>query len=106
VKTTHTPGPWTFSGITGDDWIMARVAGKAVTVARVFEHNSTMGFDNCPDVETAAANKALITSAPDLLEALEAIVANPDMADGEEPRRLIAEARDAIAKATGIEVGK
>lgn len=31
-----------------------------------------------------------------LYEALEAIVANPDMADGEEPRRLIAVARQAL----------
>lgn len=44
---------------------------------------------------------SLLAAAPELLAALEAIVANPDMADGEEPRRLIAAARAAIAKAKG-----
>lgn len=43
----------------------------------------------------------LFCAASDLLGALQNIVANPDMADGEEPRRLIAAARAAIAKATG-----
>lgn len=87
TKTNYTPGPWPAPQHDSSDHYAAdwyEIHG----IARVYDEDD--------------AN--LIYASPDLFSALQAIVDNPDMADGEEPRRMIAVARVAIAKALGKEV--
>lgn len=96
-KTKHTKGPWV-------------IGPEAVDENRRQEH--LIGLPNQPDglsmterVANYAANAVLISAAPDMLEALEAIVIAhdneyPDTVD-EEDNSMIRRARAAIAKARG-----
>ena len=82
----HTPGPWLEPReINGKG--MGWRAGPA-----------WLGSDSCS--EETKANAYLIAAAPDLLEALQRLVANLDEGDFISTTR-IDEARAAIAKATG-----
>lgn len=94
TNASHTPGPWKahWNGL----WKITTKAGWLV--AHLSPPKRAHGVFEPANVE---ANARLIAAAPDLLAALQAIVSNQDMADGEEPRRLIAEARAAIVKAKG-----
>lgn len=68
MTTKHTKGPYSTSGITGDNHIMAaHPALGRVTVAIATGHP---GISD----EEFAANKALLSAAPDLLAALESCV--------------------------------
>lgn len=102
MKTTHTDGPYSISGIPGDNHVMARVQGHEgkVTVAIV------PGWPGITQ-EEHEANMALFKSAPDLLAALQRIVATlengDDISSGD---HCIDAARAAIASATGSEVSK
>ena len=103
---THTPGPWTKSGCTV-------YAGQMAIAATYCEGNRFLhGVDHdetVPDsMEThgqgwdeAGANARLISSAPELLEALEMLMPQePQEADSYD-RAMWENARAAIAKATG-----
>jgi hypothetical protein len=99
---THTPGPWTKSGCTV-------YAGQMAIAATYCEGNRFLhGVDHdetVPDsMEThgqgwdeAGANARLISSAPDLLEAL----LNLENNDGSIPSHAWKIVQAAIAKATG-----
>ena len=94
MKTKHTPGPWMFDatlkgdGSFGGSYIVSNNAKKTWPLAEVYRED----------------NARLIAAAPELLEALKAMVAI-----WEGPRELAAlrfaksviDARAAIAKATG-----
>jgi len=56
TNTKHTPGPWTLEG--------GKVCGNGYYIATVNSHGTTEG----------RANATLMAAAPDLLEALEAIM--------------------------------
>ena len=85
----HTSGPWIKKG----DWIHGSQESGAVTgICQV--------LSNCGVEETVRANANLIVSAPELLEALVALLKlhDGDDWDGDWPDE---QARKAIAKATG-----
>ena len=96
----HTPGPWTVDytddnlRIYSGDLLIAEVNGST-------EHIEVRGLDE----ETTEANAWLIAAAPDLLAALERILArvetlNPFTERGEEAK-VVEQASAAIGKATG-----
>lgn len=98
MNTKHTPGPWSIDS-DGD--------GKPDAII-TSQHLPEMDDDVCEvyggnddDCETRKANAALIAAAPDLLEALHAIIAKfeSDPDDLETMDAGIAIARAAIAKA-------
>jgi hypothetical protein len=83
VKNTHTPGPWTISG-THHSIGIAPDDGKSDGLASVF---------GCgPQAE---ANAALIAAAPDMFDALQAIVD----AYGDRDTLLMAQCKAVLAKA-------
>ena len=95
----HTPGPWAIDHARGRTYILAEHRAQVALV----------GSENMlADDSSAAANAALIASAPDLLQALHAVSADlldllsqrmsPEMAQA---LPSLDEARAAIAKATG-----
>ena len=61
----HTPGPWSYSGISGDFSVMARHGHKRIIVAECVA-DSALKPDECDQVD---ANKRLIAAAPELLDA-------------------------------------
>jgi len=102
MKTTHTPGPWI--ACKGD-------AGQHINIECKRAGNDCQPIATLkgPDKE---ANARLIASAPELLEALEGLL---DQIENGMPftgskkdmeRASVEQARAAIAKATGNEVGK
>lgn len=93
MKTSHTPGPWTF--LPGN----VLVAGKNGLHLGTFSESCGLG-------NAAEPNKALIAAAPDMLAALQAIIeeAGPSFGHSDGPgtiNRMAYAARAAIAKATG-----
>jgi hypothetical protein len=97
----HTPGPWALAG--GCDFIVSTVAtqerfnifcGNPAIVCQFFEENCG---GVCLDFENKEANARLIAAAPELLEALEAML---NGYGGELPK-LDAIAFAAIKKAKG-----
>jgi hypothetical protein len=99
-RTTHTPGPWTWAGITSCDPVGPDAGNGYYCVAP--ESNKTTVV--CNIINGPTANARLIAAAPELLAALRDIVEcgnidcgaywKVDAAD-------IAKARAAIAKAKG-----
>lgn len=94
-KQQHTPGPWkrrknVVSGPFG------------VTVVQCMD-NGTWGEKGCHSITKieAEANARLIATAPELLEALESIIASADAGNAAILNRLLDQARAAIAKAKG-----
>lgn len=108
-ESQHTPGPWAVRPNANDDWGIVRAAdGASVADAGVFTRcadfrnaeddnlTNAQWQDGPPEV---AANARLIAAAPDLLAALEYIVAwKPLDWDAAKARGM---ARAAIAKAKG-----
>jgi hypothetical protein len=96
---THTPGPW---AITREDHAHAIVSEEFV-IADVFTFQP-----DCAGVRTDAegeANARLIASAPDLLDALQAVVNDLEMWPGEKNPEFFESmkaARTALAKAKGV----
>ncbi len=99
---SHTPGPWHTGNIVGERYVFA-ADGYAVADATVYHRNHD---------DQHIANARLIAAAPELLEALETMVAYSDklIADGHydyrEPRvqELYDMCAAVIAKATGAQV--
>ena len=93
----HTPGPWKNDGPTRQGGVRIVAPYKPTCTYMVAEV-----LPDCPDDATRDANARLIAAAPDLLAALEKVLAAYEAA--REPGHgtiLIDEARDAIAKARG-----
>lgn len=88
-------GPYSISGIAGDNHILARVDNERRTIAIV---------TGWPGIETqeVEANKRLLAAAPDLLNALEiAVVTIKRLAKTDSANGTLDVARLAINKATG-----
>ena len=99
-ESKHTPGPWTVDWsddgplIYTGDLLIASVSGST-------EHVEVQGLDG----ETTEANAWLIAAAPDLLAALERILARLEMLnlfiERGEDAKVVEQARAAIGNATG-----
>ncbi len=86
--TTHTTGPWTLNG--------SEIEGDGMTVTTSTDYRTL--------TPRQAANARLIAAAPELLAALQALLAKHDDRDGLSdlwPEQAAA-ARAAIARATGV----
>ncbi len=101
MNTKHTPGPWTIGRIGDGTEHTAPIEGAGTTVGYVEMHSFDDDETTTPE---QAANARLIAAAPDLLEALRALLdASPGPDKGYvstpyfEARQ---SARAAIAKAT------
>ena len=90
----HTPGPWRIGKAVNGNWIEAAHAAQPVSIARTFYEGV--------GAATEDANARLIAAAPELLEALEGLLANLTEGDFISETRIDA-ARAAIAKATANE---
>ena len=105
----HTPGPWKavyYSGDNNRPTVVRKVSGRAdnpvCVIAKLFTHHG--------ETETEA-NARLIATAPELLAACKAVVDAWHANDSNFERELnkgtptwLAEARAAIAKATGTDI--
>ena len=74
MKTKHTPGPWNCS-----DNYNGVIPIDAPTTSTGYESSVEICRVTCDDEESMVANAKLISSAPDLLEALEAILPEFEM---------------------------
>ena len=111
METTHTPGPWLLPHFTDDlhscncQYILAEpYMGAVATVHRNEREGAEPGRNgDYPAGDEARANARLIASAPDLLAATEDLLglALGDIGGAAQRDGIIAEARAAIAKATG-----
>ena len=111
----HTPGPWTYEGDHTHRQFNIRMLGHLIGTRDEAKHICTV--NNLPshvlanrDHVTAEANARLIAAAPDMLTALDAIVAKAheygNRSDTPDNAAcgfydIIEDARAAIAKATG-----
>lgn len=95
--TMHTPGPWTSGrAIPADDTVSRIVRAGVDHIAVVMDLEGA--------AQEAADNARLIAAAPDLLAALQALVGEADLGEidhDDGTRALLAQARAAIARATG-----
>ena len=95
TDTKHTPGPWVW-----EHWQMGLTAQNGTSVLAYYDYEGMSLHGKTEDEHEANAH--LIAAAPDLLEALEAIVATWD---GPKYNHFMADnidlARAAIAKAKG-----
>ncbi len=98
----HTPGPW--RDIGGCGHVFAEVDWDDQSVDRVIVMSQLASVDTSR--KTWEANARLIVAAPDLLAALQALVAEldgpgkPDSSDSYAPEHFVTAAKAAIAKAT------
>ncbi len=94
----HTPGPWVWKTDTRSYGAHYRdLAGLDANVMNYYDYEG-LHFEG--DHETVDANARLIAAAPDLLEALNAVVAFIEgQPNAFEPFCLV---REAIGKATGV----
>jgi hypothetical protein len=102
MKTLHTPAPWHLHKSESDFVIVHSDGENRSHVAKLFD--STL----CEEHGSISANARLIAAAPDLLNALKALMqrstkdAEHYAPDGNEPIwAFISDASDAIAKADG-----
>jgi len=91
-ETKHTPGPWSFGPNVGSRPFWEYIESDEVDVCRICQNNGRV---------TGEANARLITAAPDMLAALEAIVNGDDRTSTTMPTEWIEQARAAIRKAKG-----
>jgi hypothetical protein len=92
----HSTGPWLFSPV--NDCAVAIVEDDGTSIFDVTVGSHTTGQS------ALVANVNLITAAPDLLAALQALVGEADLGEidhDDGTRALLAQARAAIARATG-----
>lgn len=73
----HTPGPWTLTHVEGNNFAIQRfeirgMLGNSLNVYPIFNRN--LGSIDCASVYTSPEDAALISAAPDLLEALETVM--------------------------------
>jgi hypothetical protein len=86
MKTQHTPGPWIRKG----DWIHGTPeSGASQGISQI--------LGNCGCTKTTEANARLISAAPEMLDALQAVCD----AYGEQDSLLMAQVKAALAKAKG-----
>ena len=101
MTTQHTPGPWVWMQEYGAYWVLAHENLYKISGQYVLDNGAGDGLDSNIDVNGPDAR--LIAAAPDLLEALRAMVEMMDCGDesgaGSEWHT---KARAAIAKATGV----
>jgi len=94
-KANHTPGPWVVDGTTAAENL--DIIGEGGRVAML----------DCDDIDagTLEANSRLISSAPDLLAALQMVgrIWSHDQTANIAPDSPLAIVRAAIAKATGVQ---
>jgi len=90
MTTTHTPGPWENSG---------HLAIKAGHIQ--YSMTASTAYPSKGGLTTTAADVRLMAAAPDLLAALQSIVASADANCGDSLANAINTARAAIAKAGG-----
>jgi hypothetical protein len=86
MSTQHTPGPWKFGSISNGDFYKRNIAGA---------DGYHVALTSSRDDAEVDANARLIAAAPELLEALQAII------DTGLSTSKIGAAKIAIAKATG-----
>lgn len=86
----HTPGPWS---VRDADTVAYIQSGRAARIADVHSFLPTFG----PGREERNANARLIAAAPDMLEALQYIDANPEAVFSV----VLQKVRAAISRATG-----
>ena len=93
MKTSFTPGPWSYGGLIGKSpgAIVANGGGVQVATAKVVP----LMYGQQITSEEANSNARLIAAAPELLSALRELQANPN-----DPRAHRS-ALDAMVKATG-----
>lgn len=76
---SHTPGPWEYRNREYDDWGVVR-AGNCI-LCQVRDPNAldeeTLNRHRRGKTDPWEANARLVSAAPDLLEALEALLAHP-----------------------------
>jgi len=85
--TQHTPAPWIYSGIKNEEKVSVTIFSG--------ENGNLVGT-----ITTTKANANLIAAAPDLLDALKALMVTEDMLRN--PKcQVMQSARRAIAKAQG-----
>ena len=100
TEAKHTPGPWKqhpdYPLIIKED--NAPISDEGVTIANTTAHEGSGYF---PNPSQGRANARLIAAAPELLEALQEIVAAADGAGWAQLDATLANARAAVAKATG-----
>lgn len=89
MNTKHTPGPWN---------VVPVFAGYAINGYRIYAGDENVARTHAVDEGYDEANAALISAAPDLLEALVAVL---NYCVDDEGQPTIATARAAIAKALG-----
>ena len=100
MKAQHTPGPWEkWPDSDSDSLAVGPVAG-GVAVCQIVTTDG-QGLTHRGTLETAAANAALIASAPELLAALQNLVARNLIKDTDDDH--YDEVLDAIAKAGGAQ---
>ena len=102
TQATHTPGPWYYA-----EW--QHSGGTKFYIAQQDGAPYTENFSDTAEVicdtvsgekyDLQKANATLIAAAPDLLEALQALVQYAE--DCDDDSQVVDRARDAIAKATG-----
>lgn len=96
----HTPGPWVWRGKSGS---LHRVGTPPYAYGELVL-NPTWDYDAGVEVDISEADACLITAAPDMLAALQAMLGTygPPLASIDYPtNHPITLSREAIAKATG-----
>jgi len=94
----HTPGPW--ERVSSADWDGAHVIDARVRIVAECHGCDIPGALGDVGVDEAKANAYLIAAAPELLAALEGLLADPYLSHSINNDRM-APARAAIAKAKG-----
>jgi hypothetical protein len=94
MKSQHTPGPWRTTGLN------VRAGDALICFATDHWFSEDDGFYAFTDPAEKQANARLISSAPDLLVALENLLGDWERVHGPVPEDH--EARAAIAKAKGL----
>jgi len=108
TNTNHTPGPWTIAGVSGnphEGHVIESDSADGRTIAWTCNSLDNNG-EECISQEDIA-NARLIASAPELLQALENLVASIENVDfsshaGVYDQIPWAQAEAAIAKAKGV----
>ena len=101
METKHTPGPWkVFNLSDAYPGIEAVNGGRRYTIVVYGDADEYCGIRG-DSPETRLANAHLIAAAPDLLEALKALVNQHDVYHQPMINEIAVKARTAIAKAEG-----
>ena len=100
----HTPGPWQTAGKGYTDATIYDSEGEIWLATACHDHAGAYSGKPCPGFPTndqCEANAHLIAAAPDLLLALENVLAICENQPDKLPPMVLSRAKDAIAKAVG-----